>query len=51
MPNDESERWKKRTEIVEVIVLALVTIATAWSGFQGTTWGGHQAFLYGRAST
>lgn len=51
MPNDGSERWKRRTEIVEVIVLALVTIATAWSGFQGTTWGGHQAFLYGRAST
>ena len=51
MPNDEPERWTKRTEIVEVIVLALVAIATAWSGFQGTTWGGHQAFLYGRAST
>ena len=50
MPNDGSESWTKRTEIVEVIVLALVAIATAWSGFQGTTWGGHQAFLYGRAS-
>ena len=52
MPNEEeSESWRKRVEILEVIVLSLVAIATAWSGFQGTTWGGHQAFLYGRAST
>ena len=51
MPNDEPQTWTKRVEIVEVIVLSLVAIATAWSGFQGTTWGGHQAFLYGRAST
>jgi hypothetical protein len=52
MPNEEEpEHWKTRAEIVEVIVLSLVAIATAWSGFQGTAWGGHQAFLYGRAST
>ena len=52
MPNEEEpDRWRKPIEIVEVFVLALVTIATAWSGFQGTTWGGRQAFLYGRTST
>jgi hypothetical protein len=40
-----------RIEIVEVAVLALVAIATAWSGYQATQWGGHQALLYGQAST
>jgi hypothetical protein len=39
------------TEIAEVIVLAIVAIATAWSGYQGTQWGGKQAQLYGQAST
>jgi hypothetical protein len=40
-----------RIEIVEVTVLALVAIATAWSGYQATQWGGRQAVLYGQAST
>jgi len=34
-----------------VIVLAVVAISTAWSGFQGTEWGGQQALLYGQASS
>ena len=51
MADEERVAWQRRTEIVEVLALALVAIATAWSGFQGTTWGGRQAFLYGRAST
>jgi hypothetical protein len=38
-------------EIVEVTMLALVAIATAWSGYQGTKWGGQQAILYGQASS
>ena len=50
MPEDRAV-WQRRTEIIEVLVLAFVAIATAWSGFQGTTWGGRQAFLYGKAST
>ncbi len=32
-------------------MLALVAIATAWSGYQGNQWGGRQAVLYGQAST
>jgi hypothetical protein len=40
-----------RLEVIQVIVLALVTLATAWSGFQATKWGGRQATLYGQAST
>jgi hypothetical protein len=45
------ERWEKVVEILEVAVLALVAIATSFSGLQGTQWGGEQARLYGLAST
>jgi hypothetical protein len=37
-------------EIAEAIVLALVAIATAWSGYEAALWSGHQAQLYGEAS-
>jgi hypothetical protein len=37
-------------EIVEALVLAIVAIATAWSGYQAALWTGHQAELYGQAS-
>jgi hypothetical protein len=33
------------------VILALVAMATAWSGYQATQWGGRQATLYGQAST
>jgi hypothetical protein len=50
-PADNEGRAFDRIEIVEVAVLALVAIATAWSGYQATQWGGRQALLYGQAST
>jgi hypothetical protein len=37
-------------EITEAVVLAVVAIATAWSGYQAALWTGHQAELYGQAS-
>lgn len=37
-------------EIAEAVVLAVVAIATAWSGYQAALWTGHQAELYGQAS-
>jgi hypothetical protein len=37
-------------EVVEAIVLALVAIATAWSGYQAARWDGVQSELYGRSS-
>ncbi len=37
-------------EIVEALVLAIVAITTAWSGYQAALWTGHQSELYGRAS-
>ena len=46
----EKRRWEEFVEIVEAIVLALVAIATAWSGYQAARWDGHQAYLYGESS-
>jgi hypothetical protein len=37
-------------EIAEALVLSIVAIATAWSGYQAALWTGHQSELYGQAS-
>jgi len=37
-------------EIAEATVLALIAVATAWSGYHAAKWDGHQAFLYGTAT-
>jgi hypothetical protein len=37
-------------EIIEALVLAVVAISTAWSGYQAELWTGHQSELYGQAS-
>jgi hypothetical protein len=41
------EKRAERIEIVEAILLAIVAIATAWSGYQTARWDGDQAYLYG----
>lgn len=38
-------------EIAEAVMLALIAVATAWSGYHAAKWDGHQALLYGHAST
>ena len=50
-PPEEHPSWETLIEIVEVIVLALVAIATAWSGYQAAKWEGRQSVLYGTAQT
>src|SRR5579862_8557258 len=50
-PEPRRERWQDVIELVEVGVLAVVAVATAWSGFQSAKWDGRQALLYGRASS
>jgi hypothetical protein len=51
-PADDDRRHPfDKIELLEVTVLALVAIATAWSGYQATQWGGRQALFYGQAST
>lgn len=39
-------KWLEVLEIVEAIVLAMVAIATAWSGYQAAKWDGLQDELY-----
>ena len=44
----------RRTEVIEIleaIVLAIVAVATAWSGYQTARWDSRQAFLYGTSSS
>ncbi|HJX06521.1 MAG TPA: hypothetical protein VJ736_00475 [Actinomycetota bacterium] len=43
-------RWERFVEISEAIVLAVVAVATAWSGYQAARWDGQQAERYGTAS-
>jgi hypothetical protein len=50
--HEQSERSREHAilEIAEALVLAIVAIATAWSGYQAALWTGHQSELYGQAS-
>jgi hypothetical protein len=53
-PKDEPKmmagRRREIAEIVEVAILAIVAVATAWSGYQAARWDGRQAFLYGEST-
>src|SRR3954470_70230 len=51
--SDEARRSADaRTKtIIEVVVLSVLAIATAWSGYQGAKWGGRQSELYAQASS
>jgi hypothetical protein len=43
-------RWTVVIEVIEVLVLALVAVATAWSGYQASKWEGRQTEFYGLAN-
>jgi hypothetical protein len=43
-------RAEEALEIVEALVLALVAIATAWSGYQAARWDGQRAQLYAESN-
>ena len=45
------DRREELIEIVEAILLAIVAVATAWSGYQSARWDGRQAHLYGISSS
>lgn len=51
---ERTERHERRREIAlevgEAILLAVVAIATAWSGYQSALWDGRSAKLYGTSS-
>ena len=40
-----------RVEMVEVLLLALVAVITAWSGYQAALWNSKSALSYGRANS
>jgi hypothetical protein len=44
-------RWEEVAEVIEVLVLALAAIATAWSGFQASEWDDRRGLLFGEATT
>jgi hypothetical protein len=50
-----AERARSRrdavVELLEAVFLAIVAVATAWSGYQAAKWDGHSAELYAEAST
>jgi hypothetical protein len=46
----QHEGWHRVLEVLEVALLAVVAIVTAWSGFQAAKWDGQQSVLYGHSS-
>jgi hypothetical protein len=46
----DTSRRSERLEVVATILLALATVATAWSGYQASRWNGEQALAFGRVS-
>jgi hypothetical protein len=47
---DISQSRLEVIEIIEALILALVAVATAWSGYQAAQWAGKRAELYAKAS-
>jgi hypothetical protein len=43
------DRWEPAAEVIATIVLAIATLATAWSGYQAARWGGEQATSFSQA--
>jgi hypothetical protein len=43
------DRWEPAAEVVVTFVLAIATVATAWSGYQAARWGGEQSSSYSLA--
>src|SRR5215510_7431239 len=46
---DKSQSRLEVIEIIEALILALVAVATAWSGYQGAAWAGRRAQEYAKA--
>ncbi len=44
-------RFEFRIEVLEAIILALIALLTAYSGYQAAQWDGHQARLYAEGTS
>jgi hypothetical protein len=42
---EQQPRWHGLLETAEVLLLAIVAVATAWSGLPPARWDGHQELL------
>ena len=49
-PLTRQQRIDRRFQVVTAIMLGVVALATAWSGYQATRWTGEQSTLYAEAS-
>ena len=49
-PLTRQERTNRWFQVVTAIMLGVVAVATAWSGYQATRWAGEQSTLYAQAS-
>src|SRR2546430_5659493 len=47
---DTSQARFEMIEIIEALILALVAVATAWSGYQAASWAGKRAEEYAKAN-
>ena len=43
------DRWEPAAEVIATLILALATLATAWSGYKSARWGGEQSIKYSQA--
>ena len=43
------DRWEPLAEIIATVILAVATVATAWSGYQSARWGGEQSTKFSQA--
>jgi hypothetical protein len=48
--SDKSQARLEVIEIIEALILALVAVATAWSGYQAAQWAGRRAQEYAKAN-
>jgi len=46
----DADRANERLDLIATVLLALATVATAWSGYQASRWNGEQAKAFSRAS-
>jgi hypothetical protein len=49
-PLTSQERTDRWFQVITAILLGVVAVATAWSGYQATRWAGEQSTLYAQAS-
>lgn len=50
VPAHAESRAHRLLELIEAVILSLVAVTTAWSGYQAARWNANQSVLYGRST-